>query len=124
MAGILVVDDDPQIRTLVSRWLTEWHYPVRTVGSAAAALEAMLVEQADVLLCDVRMPGRDGLWLAERVKARWPDTALVMVTGADDFATIHRSRDLGAVDFVSKPFNRHFLQQALERAAAARPSRN
>jgi len=120
MSDVLAVDDDPQICAVITRWLTGWGYRVRAVDSAAAALEAMLANPAGILLCDVRMPVHTGLWLAARVRARWPGTAIIMLTGVDDLQTVRRSRELGAVGYVTKPFNRHQLRQALDDAGAAR----
>jgi FixJ family two-component response regulator len=65
------------------------------------------------------MPGRDGVWLAERIRDKWSKTAIVMVTGVDDIGVVENSRQLGAIDYVQKPFVRELLRQALERAAKA-----
>ncbi len=123
---ILIVDDEEQIRRLLSRWLTRWGYGnIRDVGSALEAMDAMNADPADILLCDVNMPEHDGLWLVEQVEACWPETAVVMSTGQDDPTTIRASRLKGAVAYVTKPFDAILLQQALERAAGqlkVRPS--
>lgn len=120
MSYILVVDDEPQICELLTRWLTVLDHRVKGVLSATSALEAMLAEPADILFCDVKMPGRSGLWLVERVRARWPDTAVIMASGVDDLQTVEKSRALGAVDYITKPFSSQLLRQALDRAATAR----
>jgi CheY-like chemotaxis protein len=115
-ARVLIVDDELPIRTLLTRWLTDWGYGVRHVGSAVEALDVLAAEPADILLCDIVMPEHDGLWLAEQVGAQWPDTAIVMSTARDDAQTIRASRKLGAVAYVTKPFDRYMLCQALEKA--------
>jgi DNA-binding NtrC family response regulator len=68
------------------------------------------------MLCDVMMPGRDGLSLLEEVRRRWPQTAVIMATAVQDLDTIMRSRKDGAVDYITKPFGREPLLQALRRA--------
>lgn len=115
----LVVDDEAPVRELLRRWLERWGYRVKEAASATTALEVMLTEPALIILCDIRMPGHDGFWLIERVRERWPQTAIIMATGLDDIPTVLRSRQLGAVDYVSKPFGRELLRQALDRANAA-----
>jgi CheY-like chemotaxis protein len=62
------------------------------------------------------MPGRDGLSLLEEVRERWPETAVIMATAIQDFQTVTRTRQGGAVAYVTKPFGREPLRQALQRA--------
>jgi CheY-like chemotaxis protein len=116
MAYVLVVDDEEAIRKLLSRWLTSWGYQSREASNANEALELMEVEAADIILCDVVMPVRDGIWLAEQVRSRWPQTAVIMASSAQDMDTVMRMRKQGVVDYVTKPFGREMLRQALQRA--------
>src|SRR5688572_8599250 len=95
---VLVVDDEALICELLTRWVQHWGYAVQHASTAEMALATMEAEPADILLCDVRMPGHDGLWLAEQVRARWPHTAIIMATGLHDAQTVLTSRRLGAVD--------------------------
>lgn len=69
------------------------------------------------MLCDVMMPVHDGLWLAEQVRTRWPQTAVIMASSAQDTDTVMRMRKHRAVDYVTKPFGREMLRQALQRAS-------
>ena len=117
-AYVLVVDDEPPVREFLTRWLQGWGYAVKQAGSAAEALEVMFAEPASIMLCDVKMPGHDGLWLAERVRTQWPHTAIIMATSDVEIRTVLKSRTLGAVDYVTKPFGRELLLQALHRATA------
>src|SRR6202171_1301785 len=89
---VLVVDDEPLVRNFLTRCLEGWGYSVKQAGSAADALECMMARPASVVLCDVMMPDHDGFWLAEQLRARWPDAAVVMTTALDDVETIARSR--------------------------------
>jgi CheY-like chemotaxis protein len=68
---VLVVDDDPAIRELLCRCLEASGHLVKQASSADVALDVMAEAPASVVLCDIRMPGRDGLWLAERLRAEW-----------------------------------------------------
>jgi response regulator of citrate/malate metabolism len=65
------------------------------------------------------MPGHDGFWLMKRIQEKWPGTAIVVITGADELENIKKSRREGAIDYVLKPFERELLRQALNRAEAA-----
>lgn len=114
---VLIVDDEPPIRVLLTRWLTGWGYGVRDVGSAVEALDVMATEPADIVLCDINMPEHDGLWLAEQLHARWPQTAVIMSTARDDPKTVRTSRTAGAVAYVIKPFDPVMLREALDGAS-------
>jgi DNA-binding NtrC family response regulator len=117
MSRVMVVDDDESIRTLLSRWLARWGYEPLVANSANDALEQLAAKAVPIVLCDVMMPVHDGLWLAEQIHKRWPQTALIMASGAQDMATITTSRRFGAVDYVTKPFGREMVLQALRRVS-------
>jgi len=117
MPYVLVVDDEESIRKLLTRWLSGWGYESKEAGNADEAIERMTTEPAVIMLCDVMMPVHDGIWLAEQVRARWPQTAVIMASSAQDMETVMRMRKQGAVDYVTKPFGREMLRQALLRAS-------
>jgi len=117
MAYVLVVDDEESIRKLLTRWLAGWGYQSKEAANANDAIEQMTAEPAAIMLCDVMMPVHDGVWLAEQVRTRWPQTAVVMASSAQDMETVMRMRKQGAVDYVTKPFGREMLRQALQRAS-------
>jgi DNA-binding NtrC family response regulator len=119
MNGVIVVDDDEGIRRLLHRWLLSWGYDTRTAASADEALEEMTASPASIVFCDVMMPVHDGIWLAGQLRERWPDTAVIMATGVQDMETVVKMRRQGAVAYVSKPFGRESLRQALQCAAGA-----
>ena len=114
----MIVDDDEGIRILLSRWLSRWGFEPLLAASADEALAQMTTEAVPIVLCDVMMPVHDGLWLAEQIHQRWPETALIMASGAQDMQTITTSRRHGAVDYVTKPFGREMVLQALRRVSA------
>jgi CheY-like chemotaxis protein len=117
MAYVLVVDDEEPIRRLLTRWLSGWGYEAKQAANADEAIEIMAAEPAEIVLCDVMMPVHDGIWLTEQVRARWPQTAVIMASGAQDMDTVTRMRKQGAVDYVTKPFGREMLRQALQKAS-------
>ena len=120
---VLVVDDELGVRMLLARLLKGWGYGVWHVSSAQEALEVMESDPPDILLSDISMPEYDGLWLAEQVHARWPQTAIVMSTAHQDPQTIQTSRKVGAVAYVTKPFVPYMVQNALERVSAGSRTR-
>ncbi len=116
-AQVLIVDDEQQFREILTRWLTKWGYGVKDVGSALEALDVMKADPVDIVMCDVSMPGHDGLWLAKQLHVMWPQTAVIMSTAHDDSQTVRTSRTLGAVAYVTKPFDPDLVRQALDRAS-------
>ena len=80
-------------------------------------MKAMASEPADIMLCDIRMPEHDGLWLAKEVRTHWPHTAIIMTTGTQDADVVQASRRLGALAYITKPFVSVQLREAVDAAA-------
>jgi CheY-like chemotaxis protein len=115
---ILIVDDEPVVRDFLARCLEKEGYAVKQAGSGGEAMELMASEAAAAVLCDVRMPGEDGLSLAERIHTHWPHTPIVMASGIDDADTVRKSRELGAADYITKPIVRKQLLEVIRRVTA------
>jgi response regulator RpfG family c-di-GMP phosphodiesterase len=115
MSSVLLVDDEDGIRALMSRWLEGLGHETRQASSAEQALEQLAREDADVAVCDIAMPGQDGLWLASQLRADHPQTAVIMATGTQDVDAALRSLQHGAVDYLVKPFTRDQFREALGR---------
>ena len=114
---VLIVDDERNVRSLVARWLESGGYRVLAASSAEEALRRLdtATSTPAVALCDIRLPGRDGVWLAERIRQRSPETAVIMATGVHDIAPAVQTLRQGAVDYLTKPFGRDRLQEAVTR---------
>jgi two-component system cell cycle response regulator len=112
-----VIDDDPSVMILVQTLLEHHGAEVLTFSSGDAVLES--IDQLDVslIVLDVQMPGSDGLAVLETLRAhpRHLHTPIVMLTGIGDEATIERAFDLGADDYVTKPFQPRALAARLSR---------
>ena len=121
---MLIVDDEPVVRQFLMRCLDKWGYPASQAGSAAEALDMMVTKPASVVLCDVKMPGQDGLWLSARIRALWPQTAVIIVTAIDDLQTVRGSQEQGATDYVTKPIAPERLLEALRRATNSNSNSN
>ncbi|TPG10032.1 response regulator transcription factor [Sphingomonas oligophenolica] len=100
---ILVVDDEPAIRTLVTRALTRHGYGVREAADARQLLHAITVKRPDLVLLDLGLPDRDGLELIPQLHAT--GVAILVLTARYDSAEKVTALDLGADDYVTKPFD-------------------
>src|SRR5450759_2711189 len=115
-AKILVIDDEPGIRELLSRELTSQGHWVETASDGLEALEKMKLEKYQVALCDFSMPKLGGLETLEEMRKRDPGIEVIMMTG---YATIETAVDAmkkGAYDFVQKPFNLDEVLALVEKA--------
>jgi putative two-component system response regulator len=113
--SLLVVDDEPAIRSLVARLAGASGCTVSYAGCAGEALDRMAASPAAVVLCDINMPDRSGLWLATQLRRQFPKTALVMMTGFGQ-CELEAGLKEGAMASLAKPFTREQLIQVLERA--------
>lgn len=103
---ILVVDDEPLVRRILERWLAEFGYPCRLVADAAAALRELEAKPPQLVICDVNLPGMDGLQLLERVRTTsCTKIAFIMISGLADERTALSAVDHGAYDYITKPFD-------------------
>ena len=82
-AAVLIVDDDPSARELLSHTLRRHQYMVFEAADADAALDQLAKHSIGVALVDRQMPGRDGLWLIERMREHYPTVAIILATGDD-----------------------------------------
>jgi len=119
--SILIVDDDAPVGTVLGALCRQRGHEARWLASAQAALAALEERPFDVAVLDLRMPGTSGLELLEAMSARWPETAVVMLTAHGSVDDAVRAMKLGAVDFMSKPFDKDELFFVLERAGARSP---
>jgi putative two-component system response regulator len=101
---ILIVDDEDQIRSLLTRLLGGHGYDCLTAESAAAARRLLRENEVALVLSDVSMPGESGIDFTREVLAEHRDTAVVMVTGMDDRSYADAAIELGAYGYVLKPF--------------------
>jgi len=106
---ILVVDDDPRICRLVSRLLEAEGYAVETAPNGHVMWRALRAHPFDLVILDLRMPGGEGgLTLARRLRAE-SEVSLIMLTGRSDAVDKVIGLELGADDYVTKPFDRREL---------------
>ena len=101
---VLVVDDDPDIRTVLNDYLAGHDMRVTTVAGGRAMVDAFAAETIDLVLLDVRLPGENGMALARELRERAP-VPIVLLTGNAEEADRVMGLELGADDYVTKPFS-------------------
>jgi DNA-binding response OmpR family regulator len=101
---VLVVDDDPDIRTVLSDYLAKNDIRVTAVASGRAMLQTLESEAIDLVLLDVRMPGENGMVLARELRER-ASVPVMLLTGNTEEADRVMGLELGADDYVTKPFS-------------------
>ena len=100
---VLVVDDDPVIARSFDRVLSGKGYAVITAGDGEEALRKLKSENYDVVFTDIKMPGMDGVEVAERIKASQPWLPVVIITGYGTEANETRADAAGVSGFLRKP---------------------
>jgi two-component system NtrC family sensor kinase len=116
---ILVVDDEEALRKMFALYLSE-KYACTTAGSATEALERLAENPYALVISDVMMPGRNGVELLREITARYPETAVIMVSGVDRSQRVRDALSLGASDYLIKPCELDVLLIAVERALERR----
>lgn len=103
-ARCLVVDDDPQVRHSMARVIQSQGLACLEAASGQEALDLLVREgEVPLVISDVKMPGLDGLAFLDELLRRYPDTAVIMLTGVADVATAVACLEKGALDYISKP---------------------
>jgi two-component system KDP operon response regulator KdpE len=113
--SILVVDDDPQVQRMLRSQLGGAGYEVRLAGSGHEALDTLTEDEPDLVLLDVMMPGADGLAVCRQLR-QWSSVPVILLTAADRAETKIAGLDLGADDYLTKPFH---MGELLARIRAA-----
>ena len=133
---ILIADDDPVARESLAEFIASEGYPTLTVADGRAAIDTVSARtvgvgvgaggagggnpssssRIGVVLCDVTMPGLDGMGVLDEISRRYPDVAVVMMTGYGTIDSAVRAVRRGAVDYLTKPIVDEELRLALERA--------
>jgi len=111
--SVLVVDDDVSLRPMLTSWVNRFGFCAYEAASAEAALTQLETTPTDIALCDVNMPGRDGVWLAARIRERFPTIAVIMATSVDDADVAVATLSNDVVDYLLKPFDSTRLREAL-----------
>ena len=102
---ILMVDDDVRMRELLQRYLAEQGFDIKTAADAKEMDAALAVDSVDLLVLDLMLPGEDGLAICRRLRANNVSTPVIMLTARGDEVDRIIGLEMGADDYLPKPFN-------------------
>ncbi|MCL6444710.1 MAG: response regulator [Alicyclobacillus sp.] len=117
MYKVLLCDDEPIVRTAISQlvpWQDHGTSLVGLAGNGTAALQQIRVHHPDIVICDIKMPGMDGLELIERVREEDPDVVFVVLSGYAEFQFARRAMAMGVQYYLLKPCNEHEITKVLD----------
>lgn len=113
-AKILVVDDEPTICNMMSVFLKQLGYEVRTVNSGEEAIALFGEDPPDMVLLDISMPGMRGIDVLRRIKSKKADCGIIMLSAYGDDQTIQEALDMGAYCYIQKPMELMDLKKRLQ----------
>lgn len=116
MSRILVIDDERSIRNTLKEILEFEKYQVDLAEDGMKAIELIKLTDYDVILCDIKMPGMDGIEVLQKIEELKPDTPVVMISGHGNIDTAVESIKKGAFDFIEKPLDLNRLLITLRNA--------
>jgi PAS domain S-box-containing protein/putative nucleotidyltransferase with HDIG domain len=120
MAKVLIVDDERSIRETLAEFVKELDHEAFIAGDADEALGVVAASDPDVVVCDIVLPGVDGIGVLERVHRTHPDTQVIVITGEPTVETASDAVRQGAFDYLSKPVSRADIQAVVESALRVR----
>ncbi|HEY83334.1 MAG TPA: response regulator [Dehalococcoidia bacterium] len=118
-AGVLIVDDERSVTDLLSTALEEDGYSCITAATGEDALQKLSVGNVDVTLLDLRLPGISGMDVLRVIKSTYPRTAVIVVTALGDAETAVEAMKIGAMDYITKPFELERISHSVEAALQA-----
>ncbi len=118
---VLVVDDDARLRDLLSRYLSEQGYTVKAVVDSTAMDRALHREHYDLIVLDLMLPGEDGLAICRRLRAAEDATPIIMLTAKGDDVDRIVGLEMGADDYLPKPFNPRELVARIQAVMRRQP---
>ena len=116
--NILLVDDEPFVRASMARIIAnvEPNHAVREAEDGEEALQALEAERSDLVITDIRMPAVNGLELAKRIRERWPDIDVVMLTGHADFEYAQEAIRYHVTEYLLKPVSLDHMRRVIAQA--------
>ncbi len=113
---VLIVDDEAAIRRLLRRQLSREGYRCKEASTAEQALNMLESSPIELVILDIKMPGKSGIEVLPEIKARYPDKAVIMDTAATEIGVAIQCLKQGADDYICKPFNLDEVTLSVQRA--------
>ncbi len=117
---IAIVDDEKDMRQSIGQWLALSGFETETFASAEDAARAVTADFAGAVICDIRMPGMDGMTFLKKLMSVDSTLPVIMITGHGDVPMAVEAMRIGAFDFLEKPFNPDRMTELAKRATQAR----
>ncbi|NOZ68545.1 MAG: sigma-54-dependent Fis family transcriptional regulator [Deferribacteres bacterium] len=111
---ILVIDDEAIVRRSCERTLQPEGFDTKVSASGKEGIELLEKEPFDLVLLDLKMPDMDGIEVLKKIKAAWPETKVVIITGYSTVETAVKTLKLGAHNYIEKPFTPDTLVNAVK----------
>jgi putative nucleotidyltransferase with HDIG domain len=111
---VTLVEDDPQLREVLGRALRSWGYSCTTARRAEEALERLEEQPTPIVVTDLRMPGRGGVWMVREIHQRWPEIAIIVLTGDPDSEAVIDCLNAGAHRYFLKPIRFDDFRHAVD----------
>src|SRR5262245_31490128 len=112
--SVTVVEDEPLTQDVLVRAARSWRYECQTADTAERALELLEKRLTHIVVTDLRMPGRGGVWLVQQIRRRWPEVGIIVVTAGHDTDAAIDCLNAGAQHYFLKPFKLDEFRHALE----------
>ncbi|MBD3266712.1 response regulator, partial [bacterium] len=112
---LMIVDDEIGIQNLLRRVLKSEGYDIRVAGSGYKAMEMAKEDSPQLVLCDIKMPGKDGIETLEELKELDPQIEVIMLTAHSTVESAVAAMKLGAADYIKKPFDVEELKIVIEK---------
>ncbi|HBI46960.1 MAG TPA: two-component system response regulator [Planctomycetales bacterium] len=114
---VTVVDDERVVQDVLLRAARSWHYGCQSASTAEQALELLEKSPTPIVVTDLRMPGRGGVWLVREIRRRWPQVGVIVLTAGCDQDAADECRLAGAHHYFFKPINLDEFRHVLDAAA-------
>src|SRR3954452_13773244 len=114
--SVTIVDDEPMAQDVLVRAARSWRFPCQVASTAEQALELLERQPTPIVVTDLRMPGRGGLWLVQQIRRRWPETGIIVLTAGHEPEATNECLRAGAHHYFFKPIKLDEFRHVLETA--------
>jgi len=112
--AVTVVDDEPVAQDILVRAARSWDYQCQSASSAEQAVELLERQPTPIVVTDLKMPGKGGIWLVGEVRRRWPDVGVIVLTAGHDPDSAEECLQAGAHHYFFKPIKFDEFRHVLE----------